>query len=227
MKKLLLVLALSVSLAGISQTETETETKTTTKNESDSFRNFYIGIGGTVQSKYNLNEKLSSAGLPTLNLTVAEFTFGWNSFQEKFSGDYEFGFFGGRNDAGNEGNRLMGFNLRLRQHYNIVNKKKVAFTGGLNFVYTTNQVDVFSPNATIDMNDLGASNNVLTIRNAMFYVGPSVALYVFRDMKFPLRLNLGYELALTRGRWKSDFSSINNTIGENGNNRFVFGITLL
>jgi hypothetical protein len=223
MKKLLLVLTLSVSLAGVAQTETET----TTKNESDPFRNFYVGIGGTVQSKYNLDEKLSNANLPTLNTTALELVLGWNVFEEKFSGDYEFGFFGSQNGSGNNKNRIMGANFRLRAHYNFVNKEKVAFTGGLNFAYTANQVDVFSQNETIDLNSLAGATNVLTIRNEMVYTGPSVALYVFRDKKFPLRLNLGYELALTRGRWKSDFSGIDNTIGESGNNRFVFGITLL
>jgi len=222
MKKLLLVLMLSVGLAGIAQTETET----TAKNESAIDRNFYFGIGGTVQSKYNLDEKLSNANLPTLNTAALELVLGWNVFGEKFSGDYEIGFFGSQNDTGNNKNRIMGANFRLRTHYNFVNKEKVAFTGGLNFAYTVNQVDVFSENATIDMNNLG-TNNVLTIRNEMVYAGPSVALYVFKDKKFPLRVNLGYELALTRGRWKSDFSGINNTIGESGNNRFVFGITLL
>jgi hypothetical protein len=223
MKKLLLILTLSVSFVGTSQTETET----TAKNESDPFRNFYVGIGGTVQSKYNLDEKLSNANLPSLNTAALELVLGWNIFEEKFSGDYEIGFFAGQNESGNNKNRIMGANFRYRAHYNFVNKENVAFTGGLNFAYTINQVDVFSQNATIDMDNLGATTNVLTINNQMVYAGPSVALYVFRDMKFPLRLNLGYELALTRGRWKSDFSSINNTIGENGNNRFVFGITLL
>jgi hypothetical protein len=222
MKKLLLLLTLSVSFAGMAQTETET----TTEKEDKVHSEFYIGLGGTVQSKYNLNDKLVSAGLPELNLTVFEFVGGWNVFEEKYSGDFELGLFGSQNDAGNKRSRIMGLNSRIRAHYNIVNKEKVAFTGGLNFAFTTNQVDVFSRDATIDLNNLG-TENALIIRNEMFYVGPSVALYVFRDKKFPLRLNLGYEVALTRGRWKSDFSGVNNTVGENGNNRFIFGITLL
>jgi hypothetical protein len=223
MKKLLLVLVLSVSFAGVAQTDTETAKEKDDKVKSE----FYIGVGGNLQSKYNLNDKLSSAGLPELNLTVFEFALGWNVFEEKYSTDFELGFFGGENDEGSERSRIMGLNSRIRVHYNIVNKEKVAFTGGLNFAYTTNQVDVFSRDATIDMNDLGAAANVLTIRNAMFYVGPSLGVYLFKDKKYATRINLGYELALTRGRWKSDFSGINNTIGESGNNRFVFGITLL
>ncbi len=222
MKKLLLMLTLSINLAVIAQTETKPV------NESEDLKDtkFYIGIGGSVQNKYNLDEKLSKANLPTLNTTALELTVGWNVFEQKYSGDYEIGFFGSQNDSGNSKNRIMGANFRVRAHYNFVNKEKVAFTGGLNFAYTVNQVDVFSRIATIDLDDLGATN-VLTIRNEMVYVGPSVGVYLFKNKKYATRINLGYEFALTRGRWKSDFSGVNNTVGESGNNRFVFGITLL
>jgi hypothetical protein len=223
MRKLLLVLAMSTSLLGIAQTETEP----TVEKEKEGRAEFYIGLGGMSQSKYNLNEKLSDADLPTLNLTVFEFMVGWNVFEEQYSGDFELGGFGGQNGSGNEKSRVIGFNMRLRPHYNIINKEKIAFTGGLNFAYTTNQVDVFSSNAIIDLNNLEMTKNVLTIKNAMFYVGPSVGVYLFKNRTFATRVNLGYEFALTRGRWKSDFSAVNNTIGESGNNRFVFGITLL
>ena len=223
MKKLLALLAMSATLSVMAQTENDSTSSKREKGHAD----WYIGVGGITQSKYNLNDKLASASLPELNLTVFEFAVGMNVFEDKYSGDIEFGFFGNQNDEGNERSRLVGINSRLRAHYNIVNTEKVAFTGGLNFTYTTNQVDIFSRNATIDMNNLGASKNDLSIRNAMFYVGPSVALYLFKNKKYETRVNLGYELALTRGRYKSDFSSINNAIGESGNNRFVFGITLL
>lgn len=223
MKKILLFAMLSVGFAAVAQTETEVEKETKDKGKSE----WYIGIGGATQGKYNLNDKLSNANLPTLNNTSFEFALGWNVFEDKYSGDFEIGGIASQNDLGNDKNRHMGVNIRLRPHYNFVVKEKVAFTGGLNFTYTTNQVDAYSSDNIVDLNNLAGVTNVLTLRNAMFYTGPSVALYLFRDKSFKTRINLGYELALTRGRWKSDFSGITNTVGESGNNRFIFGITLL
>jgi hypothetical protein len=52
-------------------------------------------------------------------------------------------------------------------------------------------------------------------------------MYLFKKSSFQVKVNAGYELALTRGRYDSEFGSILNNVGESGNNRFVFGITLL
>jgi hypothetical protein len=213
MRKFLLLLALSLSLPGFAQDTTETSTD---EKKSDVKFDLYIGIGGIVQGDYNLNEKLSNASLPEIGLTVPEFT-----------GGFEFGFFGAENKSANERSRIMGFNSRVIAHYNLINKEKIAFTGGLNIGYTSNQVDVYSKNTVVDLNNLGDQANALILRNGMFFAGPSVGVYLFKNKKYATRVNLAYELALTRGRWKSDYSAINNTVGESGNNRFVFGITLL
>ena len=123
----------------------------------------------------------------------------------------------------------MGFTSRLRFHYNIVNKEKFAFTGGLNLAYGGNQVTFNSKNRTIDLNDLQPNNNSgeYTLRNNMLFAGPSVAFYYNIGKKMRLRLNVGYEFALTNGRWKSDYANIANTVNENGNNRFLFNLSLL
>jgi hypothetical protein len=52
-------------------------------------------------------------------------------------------------------------------------------------------------------------------------------VYLFKKSSLQMRVNLGYEFALTRGRYRSEFGSILNNVNESGNNRFVFGITLL
>ncbi len=224
MKKFLPLLALSLSLSGFAQDATET---TADEKKSDAKFDIYIGIGGNVQSDYNLNEKLANSSLPELKLVVPEFTVGWNAMAEKYAVGFEFGFFGGEDKSSNERTRIIGFNTRMIAHYNFINKEKVAFTGGLNIGYTTNQVDIYSKNTVVDLNNLGGQANALILRNGMFFAGPSVGVYLFKSKKFATRVNLAYEFALTRGRWKSDYSGVNNTIGESGNNRFVFGISLL
>jgi hypothetical protein len=61
----------------------------------------------------------------------------------------------------------------------------------------------------------------------MLYVGPSASLYLFRLTNWKLRAKVAYEFALTRGRWRSEFLKVNNTVGEQGNNRFMFTLTTL
>ena len=203
------------------------------QSSNDSLKNkvnvdLYLGIGATVQSKFSLNDKLKAAGLAELNETNPEFLIGINVFGKKFSGDAEFGFLYSKNDKGNSENQNIGVSSRLRFHYNLINKEKMAFTGGLNVSATSSEVDVYTKNNSIDLDGLGALNsNHISLKNQMFYVGPSVSLYLLKHKTTNIRVNFGYEFAFTNGKWKSDFATVNNTVKENGNNRFVFGVTLL
>jgi len=167
--------------------------------------------------------------LPELNETMPELQVGMNVFGEKFSGDAEFGFLFSKNDKGNSENQNIGFTSRLRVHYNFINNEKVAFTGGLNISATASEVDIYNKNNVIDLNDLEPLNNTghVSLRNQVFSAGPSVSLYLFKNSSTKIRANLGYEFAFTNGKWKSDFASVENTVKENGNNRFVFGISFL
>ena len=105
----------------------------------------------------------------------------------------------------------------------------MAFTGGLNISSTASQVDVYNKNNVVDLNDLEVLNNSshVSLKNQVFFVGPSVSLYLFKGQKTKIRVNLGYEFAFTNGKWKSDFATVENTVNEKGNNKFVFGILLL
>lgn len=204
----------------------DTETKTT--KEKPKFY-FTYGINAQVQDELNIDKKLQSAGLPTVKSFTPEFFIGMTFFDKKFSGDLDFGFLNSKNDRGGNENRYIGFTTRLRVHYNLINKTKVALTTGLNLSNTSSELIVFTKNNSIDLNDLTPINNVgnLSVKNNMFYFGPSASLYLFNDKSTKVRLNVGYEFAFTNGKWKSDYADVDNTVKEQGNNRFVFGITLL
>jgi hypothetical protein len=58
----------------------------------------------------------------------------------------------------------------------------------------------------------------------MLFAGPSVGVLFKNKNKVIGRLNIGYEFALTNGKWKSDFGSVQNTVREQGVNRFMVGI---
>lgn len=221
MKKIIFVLLLTYSFQSFAQSDKESNEKVNI--------DFYFGIGAQVQSKYDLNDKLKAANLPELKETMPELQFGMNIFGNKLSGDAEFGFLFSKNDKGDSENQNIGFTSRLRVHYNFINNEKVAFTGGLNISSTASQVDIYNKNNVIDLNDLELLNNNghVSLRNQVFFVGPSVSLYLFKNKSTKIRANLGYEFAFTNGKWKSDFASVENTVKEKGNNRFVFGISIL
>jgi len=203
----------------------ESETPTTEKPK------FYFtyGINAQVQDKLNIDSKLQNVGLPALNSFTPELFVGMTLFGQKFSGDVDFGFLNSKNESGTNSNRYIGFTTRIRAHYNIVNKEKIAFTGGLNISNTTGELIVYANNNVFDVNNLNPINNLGTVslRNTMFFAGPSASLYLFNNKKTKIRLNAGYEFAFTNGKWKSDYASVLNTVKEQGNNRFVFGISLL
>ena len=204
------------------------ETKTNTIKEKPKFY-FTYGVNAQVQDKLNIDAKLQNAGLPTVKSFTPEFFIGMTLFDKEFSGDIDFGFLSSKNDRASSENKYTGFTTRLRVHYNVVNKEKIAFTTGLNFSNTISDLNIYSLNNTIDLNDLTPTNNIgnVSLRNSMFYVGPSASVYLFKNKSTKLRLNAGYEFAFTNGKWKSDYANVINTVKEQGNNRFVFGITLL
>ena len=222
MKKAIVFLFLVSSSLIVAQSSEDTQGK---KVDID----FYFGIGAQVQSKYDLNDRLKAANLPELKQTMPELQVGMNVFGNKISGDAEFGFFLSKNDKGDSENQNIGVTSRLRVHYNFINKEKMAFTGGLNVSSTASEVDIYNKNNVIDLNDLEPLNNSghVSLKNQVFFVGPSVSLYLFKNKSTKIRANLGYEFAFTNGKWKSDFASVENTVKENGNNRFVFGISFL
>jgi hypothetical protein len=204
------------------------EKEGTTTTEKPKFY-FTYGLNAQVQDELSIDKKLKAAGLPEVNSFTPEFFIGMTLFGKKYSGDIDFGFLNSKNEAGNNENRYIGFTTRLRVHYNLINKEKVAFTTGLNLSNTTGELVIFTKNNLIDLNDLTPANNVgnLSLRNNLFFVGPSASLYLFNNKSTKLRLNVGYEFAFTNGKWKSDYADVNNTVKEQGNNRLVFGITLL
>lgn len=148
-----------------------------------------------------------------------------NVFGEKISGDMEFGLLYSRKSSNDNKTHLLGGDIRLRVHYNLVATEKMAFTTGLSFSAVTNTVDIYNDNNVIDLNNLDPMSNVghISLRNQVFYAGPSVSFYALRHKKINLRLNVGYEFAFTNGKWKSDFAEVRNTVKEVGNNRLVVG----
>ena len=191
-------------------------------------KKFSMYYGGNVSfnDDFNLNKKLRNSNLPELKTSIPEFVFGLNYYWKKYSGDAEFGFLYSKSDKGANEIKQMGFNSRIRVHYNLVDREKFAFTTGLSVAYTGNEYDIFNKNNTIDLNNLEPNNNSghVNFTNAMLYFGPSTSFYFFRKSDWNVRLNIGYEFALTRGRYDSEFGSVINNIGESGNNRFVVGI---
>ncbi|MBF6641738.1 hypothetical protein IVB69_09620 [Flavobacterium sp. J49] len=224
MKNKILYLLLLTAFIGYSQEQSSDSTKTK-KVKVDG----YFGFNGNINDNTNLNKKLHNANLPELDSFVPELTFGLNVFGQKYSGDIEFGFLFAKPEEGNNEMKYQGFNTRMRVHYNVVNQENFAFTAGLSLAYLGNQYDIYSKNNTIDLNDLEPNNNSghVSFTNQMLYLGPSVSMYLFKKSSFQVKLNAGYEFALTRGRYDSEFGSVLNNVGESGNNRFVFGITLL
>jgi hypothetical protein len=194
-------------------------------------KKFSIYYGGNVSfnDDFNLNKKLRNSNLPELKTSIPDFVFGLNYFWKKYSGDAEFGFLYSKSDKGANQTKQMGYNSRIRVHYNLLDREKFAFTTGLSVAYTGNEYDIYNKNNTIDLNDLEPNNNSghVNFTNAMLYFGPSASFYFFRKSDWNVRLNLGYEFALTRGRYDSEFGSVINNIGESGNNRFVFGFTFM
>ena len=112
--------------------------------------------------------------------------------------------------------------------YNIVNKEKTAFTAGVTIGLTASTLDLFKENAEVDLNNIREPSGMgrITLANGMLYAGPSASLYLFKNSTWQIRARAAYEFGLSSGEWWSDFATVNNAVGEHGNNRFLFSLLL-
>lgn len=228
MKKIAIVFLFTLSAASFGQVKEMSKCSKDSTCFKDVKITTTIGINAQVMD-FKINDLIDRQGLPTIETVMPEFTLGINFYGKKVSVDTELGILYANPDRNGNETKYISYAARLRAHYNLVNQTKFAFTTGLNFAFSGNEMDIYSKSNIIDLNDLNPSFNTghVSLKNNMFYAGPSIAAYLFKSSKFPVRLNAGYEFALSRGRWNSDFGSVINTVNERGNNRFVFGITLL
>lgn len=223
MKKLVFALCI-FSLSAFAQ---ETEEKDSLNCQNPKVE-FAWGVNFLQNDDFAINEKLHNAGIACLNNNLTEIVMGFDVMGKKTSGALDFGFAYGKNDNAVSQAKQYTFTLRARYHYNFLNTEKAAITAGGGLAYATSQVDIFAKGNNYDLDNLNlSSGNHFDITNNMLYAGPSVAVYLFRDKWYSLRLNAGYEFALTNGKYKSEYAAISNPVKESGNNRFVFGISLL
>lgn len=223
MKKIILPVLLLVATLTTAQ-ETNSE-----KNPDKLKAFFTYGVNLQVHDEFAINSKLNQAGLPELKTTTPELFLGMTFFGKKYSGDLDFGFLNSKNENDANENKYIGFTTRLRVHYNVINKEKIAFTTGLNISNTTGELNIYSKNNPIDLNNLVPDFNSghVSLRNNLYYAGPSASVYFFKNKTTQLRLNVGYEFAFSKGNWKSDYGNVLNSVNERGNNRFLFGLTIM
>lgn len=228
MKKFAALFLFSISLASFGQMKEKMKCSKDSTCFKDVKVNTTIGIGAQVMD-FKINNLLDSQGLASIETVLPELNLGINYFGKKISVDTELGLLYANPERNGNETKYISYVARLKAHYNVVNKTKFAFTAGLNLAFSGNKLDVYSQNNIIDLNNLNPNFNVghVSLKNNMFYAGPSIAAYLFKSSKFPIRLNAGYEFGLSSGKWDSDFGSVINTVSERGNDRFVFGITLL
>jgi hypothetical protein len=190
---------------------------------------FYVGAGLQSTDNYNINTKLSSVNLPQINQNMPEIIFGLNLVGKKYSSDFEVSTAYSNVTRRNMKNEYLNTSARIRLHRNISVKEKTLFTAGANIAFAGSSVNLFSENNVIDMNNLANTSNVnhISLRNGMIYLGPSVSFTAFRKASFPLRVNVGYEIGLLRGRWRSDYTAVNNMVGEFGKNRLIISLNLM
>lgn len=229
MKKALLFAALCCFGVQSSIFAQESQPETAT-NEKEKPVYLYFALGANINSGFKLNDKLANAGFREIDEATPEFALGFriNIPDSKMYTDIEIsGSFYDRNDGGFR-TQSISSSSRLRVHYTIWENKDFMFSAGGDVSYTSYYVNLFSRNNYVDLDDLPntMNNSHVSLRSGLLNVGPSVAFGFLRDTNFPLRINAGYDIGLTNGKWKSDFASVGNTVKENGLGTFYVRLAL-
>jgi len=183
---------------------------------------FFAGAGVAIIGDYTINDKLAMAGMPQIGDTSPEVTLGYNLAGKEFSMDLEVNanYF----DKKHPDNRVqMGAaGIILRPHYVALKNNRVMLSGGLDLNFIASTFELYRRGMVTDLNNLNPSdyNGRVSLKNSLFYIGPSVKFMFLRNYDIPLSITTGYNIAFTNGKWKSDFGSVANTVNESGHNRF-------
>lgn len=217
--------------------ETETTTSTTTSGEESKVRrnnanrpSFYYGFGINVLGDYKMNDKLKASGMPEIANTAPEFTFGFSSrlSDSRFYNDFELSAAYMDKKTTTDRIKTTMLSVRMRVHYKLIDQENTFFSGGLDLGYAQTLINLYSRGNTIDLNDLnpGTHTGHIVMRNGQLILGPSVTLGLFQK-NFPIRVSAGYNIGVTRGKWKSDFAQIANTVNESGLGSFYGRVSLV
>jgi len=198
---------------------------TNDKQDSPKF-DIYIGLGGVFYNDFEINSKIRASGMPEVKESMPELLVGMTTAWEKYWMDAELAASYSNTDNSTTENQFVSASIRLRGHYNFVKLKRIDFSGGLNIAYSHNDLNLFSRDNDINLDDLNPENNSghVSLKNDIFYAGPSLAVNFRSKEKVSIRLNVGYEFAFTNGKWKSDYANVSNTVKENGQNRLMVGL---
>ena len=226
MKKLIL---LGIAFLGLQSSVMAQDTTVTDTDDSKPDFTLYFAVGATFSGDYNINKNLDASGMPLIDKVLPEITFGYSVEGRQYLIDFEIS--ASYMDKKNSENRLKTAvaGVKLRGHYIPVKTKSFFVSGGVDLSYATNQFDLWRRDRVIDMNDLNPSDysGHISLTNEQVFAGPSVAIGLFQDKGFPIRLNAGYDFAITNGKWKTDFGNVENAVKENGFGRFYTKLTFL
>lgn len=237
MKKITLTIIALLGLnAAVTAQETETvTTTTTTTTETKPVRvikdrfNLYAGFGVNILGDYKMNDKLKASGMPEIASAAPEVTFGFNytPSDSRFYHDLELA--AAYMDEKTTTNRLKTTvaSFKFRLHYKVIETQKLFLSGGLDLGYAQTIVNLYSRGNTIDLNDLDPSTHTghINMNSSQFTLGPSVALGLFQD-SFPVRINAGYSIGVTKGKWESEFAKVQNTVNESGLGSFYAKVSI-
>ena len=224
MKKII-ILAMALGFANSTFAQEAVKDSVATKVKTD----FYIGAGVFINGDFKINDRLAAAGMPEIESTVPEFSIGLNLAGEQWTADIEVSGSYFKKDRNPLRSEALSSGFRLRGHYVPFRTSKFFASIGGDLSYSANKFSFYNRSQHLDLNDLDPTTQLgnIQLNNNMFYVGPSVAFGFLQNKSTKLRLNVGYDIAAISSKWKSDYTSVDNSFRENGHDRFYVKLTIL
>lgn len=219
------MLALTLGLANAAFAQTTATDSTSSKVKVD----FYFAAGVVINGDYKINDNLKAVGMPEIERTIPDFSVGINLSGQKWTADLEVSASYWKKDNNPFRSEAIASGFKLRGHYVPYKTNKFFVSAGADLSYQNNKFNFYNRNQHLDLNDLDPSTQLgnIQLNNDLFYAGPSVAFGFLQNKSTKLRLNIGYDIAVISSKWKSDYTTVDNTFRENGHDRFYVKLTIL
>lgn len=184
---------------------------------------FYGTVATSFWNHFSINKTLSNNDLKTVDLVMPSAGLGTYLKYKKFRVGIGFNFMTGRGKANQSSYKFNAIPLDLNLGYDILKISDWSVSVGLIMDYIPTSLELYTKEGLIDISNINPSTQpgLIKLYNSFFLLGPYMGIDLFPGSDFPIKATISYEFNLNRGIWKSEYATLANAPGEDGNRLLI------
>jgi hypothetical protein len=184
---------------------------------------FYGTVATSIWNHFSINQTLSNNDLKTVNLVMPSAGLGTYLKYKKFRVGVGFNFMTGRGKADQSSYKFNAIPLDFNLGYDVLKISDWSVSAGLIMAYIPTSLELYTKEGLIDMSNINPSvqPGLIKLYNSFFLLGTYLGIDLFPGSDFPIKVTVSYEFNLNSAIWKSEYATLANAPGEDGNRLLI------